>query len=132
MGVIEYGRGRVCDDRRSIIISATQEADAGRRACARRSRRAPQGRGSRRHAEAEGISGSEGPGTDALWRLGAQGHRLRLLSTKNRLALFADSAVDWEYVPIRENKYLPARPWQPLAALVLGGAALGIRARRGG
>ena len=33
-------------------------------------------------AAAEGIPGSEGPGTDPIWRLGAEGHRLGLLRPK--------------------------------------------------
>ena len=48
----------------------------------------------------EGISGTEGPGTDALWRLGEQRHRVGFLSPESRLAGQPDSALAWEYVPI--------------------------------
>ena len=38
----------------------------------------------------------------------------------------------WEYVPIRENKCISAPAPGPLAPPVFGGAAMGVRARRGG
>src|SRR5262249_29581261 len=52
---------------------------AGGAARAGRSRGAAKGRRGERQADAEGVSGPEGTGADALWRLGKQGHRLGLL-----------------------------------------------------
>lgn len=123
----DYCKG-CCHDGRSLIIT-TQAADTGRAARARRSRGTPQGGSGQRHAGAEGASGSEGPGTDAIWRLGAQRHCFRFLR-RYRLPGMADSVQAWEYAPIRKSKYLPDATSEPLASPVLGRAPLAVRVRR--
>src|SRR3981081_160786 len=66
---------------------ALAEAAARRQAAEARGRQ--QSRGGKRQACGKGVSGSEGPGTDPLWRLGKQGHRLRFLSLGIALADFS-------------------------------------------
>ena len=74
------------------------------------------------------FQGPEGSGTDPLWRLGAQGHRLGFLRRLTALPDPPDSVLVWEYVPIRENKYLSdvQRSFGPRRRFC-GRLALGVR-----
>src|SRR5260370_19002899 len=79
-----------CDDRRSFIARngriarGTRAAHAGGKARACGGRSAQKSCQGERQAFGQGVSGSEGPGTDEVWRLGEQGHRLGFLSAARR------------------------------------------------
>src|ERR1700746_2105892 len=81
-----WGRTAIeqADEQRCIPVAASRNrAQAAYAAPPRRAwgaRGAPTGGGRQRKAASEGIPGSEGTGTDPLWRLGKQGHRLGLLN----------------------------------------------------
>ncbi len=81
--------------------------------------------------QAEGISGPEGSGTDPLWRLGAQRHRLGFLSARPCRATPTQALV--RRLCPRHERTCPAirRSRAPTAALVFGGPAVGVRGRRG-
>ena len=101
---------------------ALAEAEARRQAAA-----------GQRQARAKGIAGPEGPGTDALWRLGEQGHRLGFLSADlfnpvHALAEFGATHPSFGNMsPFdRINTYRGRPPFrQLLAPPVLGGRCPG-------
>ena len=82
------GKFAMTDDpsRPATAASAPERkaAHAGGTARARRGRSAQESRGCQRQARSQGVSGPEGAGTDALWRLGEQRHRLGFLSANKK------------------------------------------------
>src|SRR6266481_5608244 len=97
-----------CDDRKSFIACngpiawGTQAAHAGGKARARGSRSAQESCRGERQARGQGVSGSEGPGTDEVWRLGEQGHRLGFLVPKQISCAIARLVASRVVIPGRE------------------------------